>query len=212
MGEINASQHRHGMPAGPICDVRDLVDQLTVHDHLMHKLDGKPVVGRNTFEDFATSIHDPTIRFREFLFHEHYVWNSARPRSAQGTLELRSACQQPFREHMVATALGLAMVEAHRELAVLISDTLGDRPWEVARKWHSESIVSGLDAEEPATGFIAEILHQCQRALKRRELDEARYLTPLFERMTAKKNPAQTSRKQWEESGIEAVIESAAAY
>ena len=138
--------------------------------------------------------------------------NSARPRSAQGTLELRSACQQPFSEHMVATALGLAMVEAHRELDSLLTDTLGTQPWTRSRQWHAESIVSGLNAEEPEPGFITEVLRVCQRALERRGHDEAHYLGPLFERLSRRENPAQASRARWAESGIEAVLETARAH
>ena len=51
-----------------------------------------------------------------FLAHEHYVWHSTRPRTKQGTVELRAACQQPWSEHMAATALQLGLVEAMPEI------------------------------------------------------------------------------------------------
>jgi gamma-glutamylcysteine synthetase len=53
-----------------------------------------------------------------FLAHEHYVWHSTRPRTKQGTVELRAACQQPWSEHMAATALQLGLVEAMTEIQV----------------------------------------------------------------------------------------------
>ena len=44
-------------------------------------------------------------RFDEFLFHEHYVWNSARARVANSTIEVRPACQPPPGESLAANAL-----------------------------------------------------------------------------------------------------------
>ena len=64
------------------------------------------------FIDEATAAGMPASDLLSaFLYHEHYIWNSARPRARQATVELRAACQQPWPDHMAATALGLGIVE-----------------------------------------------------------------------------------------------------
>ena len=50
--------------------------------------------------------------WESFTVHDHYIWNSARPRTEQRTVEMRPACQQPWDEHMVVSALCLGLVEA----------------------------------------------------------------------------------------------------
>lgn len=77
----------------------------------------------------VTSSEISDAEWQGFLAHDHYVWHSSRPRVRTGTLELRSACQQPWEEHMSAQALNLALVEAWRDLDSYIVDELfdGDR-------------------------------------------------------------------------------------
>ncbi len=64
----------------------------------------------------GTSFYDYIRRFGfdwdAFTIHDHYIWNSARPRTEQRTIEIRPACQQPWDDHMVVSALGLGLVEA----------------------------------------------------------------------------------------------------
>lgn len=52
------------------------------------------------------------FNWESFTVHDHYIWNSARPRTEQRTVEMRPACQQPWEEHMVVSALCLGLVEA----------------------------------------------------------------------------------------------------
>ena len=54
--------------------------------------------------------------WESFTVHDHYIWNSARPRTEQRTVEMRPACQQPWEEHMVVAALSLGLVEASQEI------------------------------------------------------------------------------------------------
>jgi gamma-glutamylcysteine synthetase len=204
MGKIHAGNHRHGMPAGPIADLEGLIDQLRVHEHLMYRLDGEPRPSSGEFSEFLLThgnVESPEA-FEAFLFHEHYVWNSSRPRSAQGTLELRSACQQPQEAHMAATALGLAMVEAHRDLSDLIQQRLGEEPWTSARAWHQAAVLQGLAATEPVPGLLSDVLDLCEAALARRGRDEARYLKPLRGRLHVRRNAAQESVKTLETQGM----------
>ena len=56
--------------------------------------------------------HSPGC-FDAFLLHDHYIWHSARLRTAYATVELRPACQQPPHELMAAATLYLGLVEGH---------------------------------------------------------------------------------------------------
>lgn len=54
--------------------------------------------------------------YDDFLFHDHYVWHSARPRPKQATIEFRAACQQPLDDQQVVAALSLGIVENHSQV------------------------------------------------------------------------------------------------
>lgn len=60
--------------------------------------------------------------WESFTVHDHYIWNSARPRTEQRTVEMRPACQQPWDEHMVVSALCLGLVEASPTILQVSSD------------------------------------------------------------------------------------------
>jgi len=119
---------RHGMPPGPVRDVEEWCGQLCAYDFVLapptdssqepalahHNLEFKPFL-----ESWCAPVNGST--WEDFLFHEHYVWHAARPRSRQGTVEVRPCCQQPFEDHMVVSALSLGLVEAAPELAEFIA-------------------------------------------------------------------------------------------
>lgn len=68
----------------------------------------------------------PFLDWEDFLFHEHYVWHSARPRWRQGTVEVRPICQQPFADHMVASALTVGIAMAPLEVIAAIAAATAD--------------------------------------------------------------------------------------
>jgi hypothetical protein len=99
------------------------------------------------------------------------------------------------------------MVEAHRDLSVLLDEALGDDSWPSARAWHAAVIQQGLEAEEPSPRLLQRVLEICRGALDARGMDEARYLDPLFMRLETRKNPAQRSRALLETGGMEALLD-----
>src|SRR5439155_774224 len=96
--------------------------------------------------------HGPDID--AYLWHEHYTWNSARPRAHTSTMEIRPACQQPHDASLVVAALGLGWVEALGELRGFLADAVTD-PWATLRQYRRAAIVQGLRATEPVKGFQA---------------------------------------------------------
>ena len=167
----------------------------------------------------------------DFLFHEHYVWHSARPRCRQGTVEVRPICQQPFEEHMVASALtvGIAMAPHDVVAAVAASASAagvekaevlkgwvdGDWAGTLAAAWphlldlHHRAVAEGL-ADLAVHALSSGVVAAAHRGLERRGLGEEVFLAPLFRRLEARQNPAQAARALLEAKGIQAVVAAAA--
>ena len=212
MGEICADTFRHGMPGGPDASARDLVRRLGIQDLLVLRRGGAIQAGSGTFAQHLTALGGAGSpeAWDDFLLHEHYIWNSARPRSAIGTLEMRAACQQPLHESGAAAALGAGIVCAWRELQDFMDEVFGDRAWPAMRAWHHDVLVHGLATAEPAPGLLAGVLDRCEAALDARGRDEGRLLAPLRARLTARQNPAQAARSALENGGMSGLVQHAA--
>lgn len=211
MGRIHAEEARHGMPFGPDADLVGLMGRLARLPFLVRVRDGvyQPMKGRfidQLLDGAAAGALDEDRAFDDFLMHEHYSWNSARPRSTHGTLELRAACQQPLGEHMAAAALNVAIVAAAPALSALIEARLGADAWPAMRRWHHGAVHHGLAAPEPSPGFTGEALEACAAALRARGQGEEALLAPLFARLSAGLNPAQRAVQVFEAGGMPALI------
>jgi len=219
---------RHGMIARPYADVTDFVARLSRMPALLHREgerllpDGRPFaevlradfeMGGNGAETLSPGCFDA------FLLHDHYIWHSARLRTAYGTVELRPACQQPPQELMAATALYLGLVEGREQITDYLQTTFApageergnpdpmSASWSRLREYHHEAVHAGLAAPEPAPGFLADILGLVAAALARRGYGEEGMLAPLWQRLERKENPAQRVRRVFAEEGLEGLIE-----
>lgn len=209
MGTIQPEHGRHGMPHVPAETLAHHLEMLCQLPHLMDRKDGEPILGDGLpFSTFMKGL-EAEEAWRAFTVHDHYIWHSARPRSRQGTVEIRCACQQPGTEHMAVAALSLGIVSAAAELATYIQDTLGPEAWTTMKNWHGQVIRHGLAAPEPVDGFILGVLERAKGALRGRGRREAPFLDPLFRRLARRENPAQRARALLERDGIEAVVEDA---
>ncbi len=204
MGEIGAGVQRHGMPAGPVGTFEAHVDRLARLPLLIEKVDGVPRPVGRPFDAWSA---EQGPDYGAFLLHEHYVWHSARPRSRQGTVELRAACQQPPAGTHAAAALHLALIEDHVELAAWLEGLFEGRPWQTLRAWHHDVVRRGLAVADPAPDFLAEVLTRCSAALARRELGEEALLAPLWQRLERRDNPAQEATRLVEREGLPALLE-----
>lgn len=209
MGTIGADACRHGMSAGPVSGTTAFVGGLVDQPYLLAWQGNEKVENHGTFREWlaARPRQDADADWRDYLLHEHYVWHSARPRSAQSTLELRSACQQPPGASMAAAALGLGIVEAGTELAHWIEAELGADAWPAMRTWHHAVVRDGLAADAPFAELVPGALARIDAALVARGRGEERHLAPLHARWQARENPAQVARRQVAESGVHAFID-----
>ncbi len=142
----------------------------------------------------------------QFLFHEHYIWNSARLRVAYGTLEMRPACQQPWDSHMAASALGLGLVESAGPILAYVENALGDSYWSIMREYHRRAIARGLLAAEPAPDFLLTIVGLAELGLRKRGRGEERFLHPIQKRLLRRENPARSLRRVYRTDGLQGVV------
>jgi gamma-glutamylcysteine synthetase len=150
---------------------------------------------------------DSEAAWKDFLLHDHYLWNSARPRHKQATVELRAACQQPGHEHMASAALHLGLVCAADTLRPWLVGQLGDAWWATLRVYHDDAVVHGAAAKEPFEGFVRGVLDRCSEALEDRGRGEARYMQPLYNRLDRGRAPAQYVQQAFDRGGVGAVVE-----
>lgn len=210
MGCIDADGGRHGMPIAPAGSPGGLVGRLLPLRFLMDKVDGVPLARTGPFADYLESTEtDADDRWRAFLVHEHYVWHSARPRAAHGTIEMRAACQQPHDEHMASAALGLGIIEAGHALRELLADLLGADGWSRMRTWHAAVVRDGLRAAPPHPDLVPGVLECCQTALAARGRGEEGFLEPLWRRWRQRETPAQRIRDVFEAGGMAALVDRA---
>jgi gamma-glutamylcysteine synthetase len=203
MALIHANEHRHGMPETPFSSIADYVMRSANIQHLILRTDGEVVPSSRPFVDCLLET-GPDLE--QFLFHEHYIWNSARLRVAYGTLEMRPACQQPWADHMAAAALGLGLVEAAEPIMDYVQETLGDSYWEILRTYHRQAIARGLLAPEPAPGFLQSIVERAESGLRDRGSGEESMLQPLWQRLHRRVNPAQRLRRVYTTDGLQGII------
>ncbi|MCB0189255.1 MAG: hypothetical protein KDE31_33525, partial [Caldilineaceae bacterium] len=95
MAGIHANEYRHGMPARPYTSIVDYVRTVSQANYLIARSAGEVIPVNRPFTEYLQA-HGPD--YPAFLYHEHYIWNSARLRAAYGTIEIRPACQQPWPE------------------------------------------------------------------------------------------------------------------
>ncbi len=207
MAAIRANEHRHGMPPAPFTSLHDFVRTLAQASYLIVREGGEVLPNSRPFSAHLAA-NGPD--FQAFLFHDHYIWNSARLRAAYGTLEVRPACQQPWGEQMAAAALILGLAEASLPILAYIQNILGGDYWERLRIYHQQATQYGLRAPQPAPDFLTTIVMQAQTGLRARGFGEERLLAPIWTRLDRLQNPAQRARMIFQSDGLAAMTEAVA--
>ncbi|CAN5630451.1 hypothetical protein BH24ACT22_BH24ACT22_03650 [soil metagenome] len=204
--------HRHGSPAGPYSDLEEYVRFLAGLQCLClpDGEDGFRVIGVPFIEQLRRdpALQDPEAAFAAFLFHEHYIWPSARPRSRIGTVEIRPACQQPPDSAWVPSALGLGLIEAADELESYLEDSLGKSYWTALREHRKLAIRHGIVAPEPAPHFLDAMVDIAEVGLRHRGEGEETFLDPVREHLERRMGPAGEAEALFERSGSAALVTS----
>ncbi len=200
---IQANEHRHGMPVRPFVDAYDFVERMCQITHLIHRLDNTVIPVVRPFSDY---LMEHGADYPAFLFHEHYVWNSARIRAAYGTIEIRPACQQPWSEHMAAMALTVGLIEGASQIEQFIRQGLGMETWQRMLEYHQLVIRYGLLAPQPVPGFLDQIVGLAAEGLRGRGQGEETLLQPIFDRLYRRQNPAQRARAAFQNDGMAGLL------
>ena len=203
MAAIRANEHRHGMLVRPMVSLVDFVETLSQSTYLIVNAGGQIVPSSQPFTEYLAR-HGAD--YPAFLYHEHYVWNSARLRAAYGTLEIRPACQQPWDESMAVAALNLGLVEAMPEISALIRARLGEEYWAMMQTYHRQAIRFGLYAPQPGSDLLSSVLALAEAALARRGFGEERLIAPLWRRLDRRMNPAQRARVVFRHDGMAGML------
>jgi hypothetical protein len=189
---MHANEHRHGIPEAPYADAFDFVRRISQNVELIRKADGQVIPTAQPFYRYLEKNGTDIVQcYDAFLFHEHYLWNSARIRAAYGTIEVRPSCQQPWPEHMAASTLIVGLISGWREILTYVSDALGSDYWRILREAHPQVIRMGLAAPQPVPGFLAAIAGLAEEALRRRGFGEEILMEPIWNRLDRGLNPAQ---------------------
>lgn len=203
MAQIDAHEYRHGMPARPYTSITDYIRTISQATYLIVRADNEVIPSSQPFTDYLRE-HGPD--YLAFLFHEHYIWNSARLRAAYGTLEIRPACQQPWSEQMAAMALSVGLIEAMQPIMAYIQEALGTDYWAILRQYHRQAIAYGLAAPQPAPNFLRQVVRLAESSLRQRQQGEERLLAPIHNRIYRRQNPAQRARSIFQIDGLAAFL------
>jgi len=214
MGEIHSDYGRHGVPAWPDRDWVDIATRYARKPWLVRARHGIYAPAQGSFDSWLDQQPSPADAgetaiesvFEDFLMHEHYIWNSVRPRTAHGTVEVRAACQQPLHESMTAAALGVGIAAGARELGIWLDELLGPDAWQSMRHWHHTVVRDGLRAPAPTPDLVREALVRIEASLKRRQHGEEVYLKPAWERLDSATNPADRARAAFESGGMAGLV------
>ena len=203
--------YRHGSSPRPYSDLEEYVRFLAGLRCLClpDENGGFRQVGE-PFTDYLRrelSARDPEAPYEEFLFHEHYIWPSARPRAKIGTLEIRPACQQPADSTWVPSALTLGLIEAAGEVRSYLDAELGEGHWEALLRYRELAVRHGLDAPEPVPRFLENLLDLVGDGLRRRGQKEEAFLAPVYELVDQWSGPAARARELLGEAGIATLTE-----
>ena len=196
---------RHGMPITAYDSIEEFIARLAKLDVLLRREGPRLLPDWGRFDE---KMRAGQVDFDDFLLHDHYIWHSARLRTAYATVELRPACQQPGDENMAACALCLGLTEAAEAIHAFVAERLGPNYWLRMRSWHRSVITSGLAAPEPAQDFLETILRLAEDAVAARGLGEEVYFAPLWQRLDKKENPAQRMRRVFLKEGMKGLLES----
>lgn len=134
-----------------------------------------------------------------------FAWLDARLHPMHGTVEDRVSCQQTPYAHFCSPAMTLGLVENLRGLSD-IADLLSRDQWREIRQLASIYGINfsypGIDVKE----LLAHMLKVAHDGLKKRDLGEEEYLTPLSARIETSTCPADEVLTRFRKDGVQGII------
>ncbi len=120
----------------------------------------------------------------------------------RGTIEFRSACCQPISDVMTVSAFQLGLLNKTAELAEIIkNDTVlyhkGYNAVELRKQLVKRELPAYID-EKGLYALAKSVLDVCKEGLQERGFGEEIYLSPLYERIEKRTNPARSMLERLE--------------
>lgn len=200
-------EFRAGMTPVPFASIEEFVAYICRYPcYVLRDRKGFHLWNR-PFEEYLQE-HGPDLD--AYLGHEHYIWNSARPRANNSTIEIRPACQQPPEESLAAAAMSLGLVEALADAKAFLQDLFPINPWPVLHRYRAAAVLHGLRAPEPVDGFLKGALCIAEKGLRGRRRGEETFLKPLWARLEQRIAPGERNRELFRAGGIDALLRATA--
>lgn len=185
-----------GIPRQWFGSADEWFDYLVSQRFVLRKIrDGVYEPRGEVFKEFLAEFGERT-REVDFNYHEGCLWWTARPRRPYSTIEVRPACQQPPREHMVVQALTLGLVNNLIRAEELVK-TYEHQSWIMYRRAAAASGLKTMFAGRPATEMLERVLKIAEKGLKDRERGEEGFLWPLYARLGEGKLPGDAALDLW---------------
>ncbi len=208
---------RVGVPPRPFHDLRDYVDTIAFFRPVYVKRAGKPIV-LTQYETFAAYYKsgravglDPEGREVSVVpekgdidLHNTCYWWNARL-SSHYTVENRVNDQQPPEDLLCVPALTLGLITSLPEAV----ETLASYDWEDLRAAREAACSSGLEGRVGGlqlSEMAEEMLALAEQGLRSRGLGEQQFLVPLWQRLGARRCPADEAALLFETGGIDALL------
>jgi hypothetical protein len=74
------------------------------------------------------------------------------------------------------------------------------------RGWHVQVVRQGLEASQPAPGFLEQIAKLAADGLNSRGYGEEVLMQPIFDRLERRENPAQRVRTVFRQDGLQGLL------
>ena len=210
---------RVGIPAQPFTDLTDYIHTVARLRPVYVKRDGKPVGimdGYRTFVEYYQAggrargvAHDgrdvPLTPCPDDIDqHATFYWYNARL-SRYYTVENRVNDQQPPDELLCVPALTLGLLEALPEAVEIVASYA----WNDLAAARTAACREGLEAIEGGVAvdeLAGRMLGAAQAGLERRGLGEEQFLEPLWQRLKARRCPADAAADTFAKGGVEALV------
>jgi glutamate--cysteine ligase len=211
---------RVGIPQEAFEDLRHYIDTVAGFQPVFIKREGKPIIVSDRYETFQDLFSaDQVVGYdlctgqevtsaptaSDFDLHSTCYWYNARI-SSYYTVENRVNDQQPPEDLICIAALTLGLVSAASEA----NEEISSADWDRLREMREAACRHGLhgrvgsDRVADLAGVMLELAHL---GLRRRGLGEERFLSPLYERLEHKTNPADETAQIFRAGGITSLLE-----
>ena len=208
---------RVGVPPRPFGDLEDYVNTIASFRPVYVKRAGQPIVltQYETFADYYKSERavglDPggwrvsvVPEKADIDLHNTCYWWNARL-SGHYTVENRANDQQPPEDLLCVPALTLGLVTSLPEAV----ETLASYDWEDLRATREAACSSALEGrvgELELRRLAEEMLALAEQGLRWRGLGEHQFLVPLWQRLGARRSPADEAASLFETGGVDALL------